>query len=512
MTEINTCHPNPCRHEGKCSASDENSFICNCENTGYKGSKCETGFVNTPIFPKLRPNTSSKALVVVARPSKRLRVFMTSENGVTIHPSSIEIPFPKRKDVFTVEGAKPGIQAITYILDGENGRDFETPGRSVLFIAPEISNHNTKLSLMKGELPIGCEKHKPNENFSCKLRLLSTSPWTGTPRSTNGVVHLLTVNNQTIPLSLIGLNLKKVNVTREEMIESGIAVTSTFNKFPLQYQKNGKCYSEVADVNNLLELIDSDAFVSSFMHAFSAMAPEWLTVTVSETNQNFDIQSIAVTLASDLRHCSGFPINAAHSLAYYLPAVDYKMRVEQNEIPLSADGRTCFAINICKPGLFINFPKDQTRLLKSNLNVFRDMKDCCGLDLSVDSIGFLNNKETSNFVKGMIWNGMNLQKVSPLSYNAWLKGRFDWKIGIPKLLLVTFKMSGETIIKSWNIDTVSILTGRYNSSGVFLNICDVLKGIDGRNVHTVSQCVNPEKYNMKSTVHVIPVYSSTAIY
>ena len=417
-------------------------------------------------------------------------MFLTSKNGVTIHPSSIEIPFPRKKEAFTVEGAKPGIQAITYILDGENRRDFENPERSVLFIAPEISNQNTKLSLMNGELPIGCEKHETKENFSCDLRLISTAPWTGTPRSTSGVVHFLTVDNQTTPLSLIGLNLKKFNVSREEMIETGIAVTSNFKKSPLQYQINGKCYSEVAHLNNLLELIDSDAFISSFMHAFSAMAPEWLTVTVSENNQDFDIQNIAVTLASDLKHCSGFPINAAHSLAYYLPTVNYKMRVEQTEIPLSADGRTCFAINICKPGLFINFPKDQSRLLKSNLNVFRDMKDCCGLDLSVDSIGFLNNKETFNFVKGMIWNGMNLQKLSPLSYNAWLKGELDWRIEIPKLLFVTLKMSGETIIRSRNIDTVSILTGRYNSSGVFLNICNVLKGIDMRTVHNVSQCVN----------------------
>lgn len=459
MTEIKTCQPNPCRHEGKCLTLDDNSFICNCEKTGYKGSRCETGFVNTPIFPKLRLNISSKALAVLARPSKHLRVFLTSEDGVTIHPSSIEIPFPKRKEEFTVEGAKPGIQAITYILEGENEQEFETPERSALFIAPEISNHNTKLFLMKGELPIGCEKHETNENVSCDLRLISTAPWTGTPRSTNGVVHFLTVNNQTIPLSLIGLNLNKLHVSRDEMIETGIAVTSTFNTFPLQYQKNGKCYSEIADSNDLLELIDSDAFVSSFMHALSAMAPEWLTVTVSENNQNFDIQNIAVTLASDLKHCLGFPINAAQSLAYYRPAVNYKVRVEQNEIPLSADGRTCFAINICKSGLFINFPKSQAQLLKSNLNVFRDMKDRCGLDLSVDSIGFLNNKETSNFVKGIIWNGMNLQKLSPLSYNVWLKGRVDWRMEIPKQLFVTFKMNGETVIKSRNIDAVSILTG-----------------------------------------------------
>lgn len=468
MTEIKTCQPNPCRHDGKCSALDKNSFE-QCGKTGHKRKQC--GFVSTPIFPRLRPNIRSKALTVLARPSKRLRVSLNSEDDVTFEPSSIEI-LPKRKETFKVEGAKPGIRAITYILEGENRHDFKTPERSVLFIAPEISNQNRKLSPVKGELPVGCKKHETNKNFSCNLRLMSTAPWTGTPPSTNGVVHFLTVSNQLIPLSLIGLNLTKLHVSRDEMIDAGIAETLTSKKF----QKNGTCHSEInASSNNLLELIDNDAFVSSFMHALSAMAPEWLTLAVSESNQDFDIQNIAVTLASDLEHCSEFPLNGASSHAYYRPAVNYKMVVGQDEVLLFADGTTCFAINVCQPALFMGFPKGQAELLKSTLDVFRDMKDSCGLDLTADSIGFLNNKETSYFVKGLIWNGMNLQKLSPLSYNAWLNGSVDWRIEIPKLLSVTFKMTGETIIKPRNIDTGSILTGVYDLDGLCLNVCSVPK-------------------------------------
>ena len=456
MTEIKTCRRNPCRHEGKCLVMDENSFICNCEKTGYKGNHCEIGFLTTPIFPKLRPNMSSNSLPVLARPSKHLRVFLNSKDGVTFDPQSIEIQFPKRKGEFTVEVAKPGIKAVTYTLNGESEADFETPERSVVFATPEI--HDTKPFLLKGELPIGCLEHETNDTLSCELRLLSTAPWAGTPRSTNGVVHFATTKNQTIPLSLIGLSLKELHVSRDNMIDTGIAKTSTLNKFLLFYQRNGKCFSKVADSNNLLELIENDAFVSSFMHALSAMAPEWLTLAVSENNEYFDIENIAVTLASDLEHCSGFPTHGSSKLAYYRPAISYKMRVAQNEVSLFADGRTCFAINVCKPSLFINFPKGKADILKSNLNVFRDMKDCCAIDLNVESTGFLNNKETFNFVKGVIWNGMNLQKLSPFRSDVWLKGSLDWRMEMTKQLFVTFKMTGETIIKSNNIDFVSILT------------------------------------------------------
>ncbi|KAJ7388498.1 hypothetical protein OS493_037222 [Desmophyllum pertusum] len=60
-------------------------------------------------------------------------------------------------------------------------------------------------------------------------------------------------------------------------------------------------------------------------------APEWLNVAVSETNEAFDIPNIVANLASDLEHCSGFPLNQASSLAYYRPAVNYKLRIAQTK-------------------------------------------------------------------------------------------------------------------------------------------------------------------------------------
>lgn len=109
MIEINICYLNLCRYEGKCLVLDENSFMCNCENIGYKGSKCEIGFVNMLIFLKLCLNISFKVFVVVVCLLKCLRVFMILENGVIIYLLLIEILFLKRKEVFIVEGVKLGI-------------------------------------------------------------------------------------------------------------------------------------------------------------------------------------------------------------------------------------------------------------------------------------------------------------------------------------------------------------------------------------------------------------------
>lgn len=383
---------------------------------------------------------------------------LKAENGIKFNPQSIEIKFPGRNGSLTVEVTKPGIQAVTYTIEGDSRADFETPGRGIIFAAPKISYQNTKPSELERELPVGCLEHESKETFSCKLRLLSTTPWEGSPVSTNGVVHLATSINQTIPLSLIGLNLNEPNVPRDNIIDTVIAKTSTSNTFLFRYQRNGKCNSLDADASNLLELIENDAFVSAFMQSLSAMTPDWLTLAVSKNNKYFDIQNIVVTIASNMEHCSGFPLHGASSLAYYRPAVSYNIGVDQTEVALVADGRTCFAINVCNPSLFINFPKEQAELLKSSLHMYRDMTECCEIDLSVDSVGFLKDTETSSYGKGRIWNGLKLQEIPLFSYNAWLKGRLDWKMEIPNLFFVTLKITGEVFIKSRQIDFVSILT------------------------------------------------------
>ena len=185
------------------------------------------------------------------------------------------------------------------------------------------------------------------------------------------------------------------------------------------------------------------------------MAPEWLSFSVDENNNAFDIQNIAASLTSGLEHCLGFPLNRASSLVYYRPVVSFKIRVAQTDVSLFADGTTCFAINICNPALFVSLSEGPAYLLKSSLNIFRDMQDN-GLSLQVDSIGLHRDKETIRFVNGIIWNGKKLQKLSPLPFNMWLKGNLNWKFGVPKLLLLSFRMRGDAIIRTEHMDSVSI--------------------------------------------------------
>ena len=219
-----------------------------------------------------------------------------SEKGVTFDPLTVDIRFPKTKGEFTVKAEKPGIQAVILKLEGENRDDFHNAEISAVLVAPEVYNDyndtiNTKI-LFKEELPIGCEEHQIKHKLSCEIRLLSTAPWTGTPGSTSGIVQLITTKNQIIPISLIGLNLKYLHVSRDQVIQAAIAKTSSQNDFTFSHQRNGRCQLSVTKSDYLLQLMEDDVFPSFFLQTFSEMAPKWLNLAVSDANKAFDIQNV----------------------------------------------------------------------------------------------------------------------------------------------------------------------------------------------------------------------------
>ena len=445
------CHQNPCRHGGKCLALDRKSFRCNCLGTGYKGSLCQTGVISTPIFPKLHTNMKSGTLHLKARPSYPLQVSLHSCTDLRFHPPSLEFHFSNIKAEFVVKTEKSGIHVVSYSVGGESKDDFQTPERSVLLVAPDVLDR-----LPREELPLGCKERVTERNLECELRLLSTAPWIGTPASTSGIVHLLTSNNRRVPVSLVGLNLNYLNVLRDKLINIAVAKTVSPKEFKVWHQRNGTCHPRVSNTDNLLSLMWSDAFPSSFMQALTDIAPEWLQFALDENSDAFDIQNIAVNFAPDSEHCSGFPFTDDSIQVFYRPAVNYNVRIARQEIALIADGTTCLAIDICQSALFVHLPEWQASVFKNSVNLFRNM-EAIGFNMTVDSIGLFDKMKTSHFVKRIIWNGIKLTHSTSFHYNVWLKGSLEWKMRTQsRLLFVTMEMTGEAFINYREINAVSI--------------------------------------------------------
>ena len=431
---------------------DKESVICNCSGTGYRGSLCQTGVINTPIFPKLRTKSRSRTLRLKAQPSDLLQVSFNFSKDLILDPPSLEFEFSKIKAEFVVKTDGPGIHAISYRVDGKNRDDFQTPPNSVVLVAPDVVG-----LLPRAELPLGCKEIVTNRRMDCGMRLLSTEPWTRTPASTTGIVHLVTANNINLPMSMVGLNVKDFNVPRDKLIDIAISKTSSQKRFNIWKETNGKCLSTSDD---LLALMWSDAFPSSFMRALTEIAPDWLGFAVTENNTAFDIQNIAVTLAPDSEYCSVFPFTGASSSVqvFYRPAINYIVRVAQQKVALFADGTTCFVIDVCDSAIIVNLPENQATVLKNSLNVFRYM-ETIGFNIKVDSVGLFDKiKSYPQPLKVTIWNGIKLIEIPSFSYNMWLRGSLKWKTNTQsRLLSVTLEMTAQAFVKYREINAVSIL-------------------------------------------------------
>ena len=239
-TELKTCQPNPCEHGGKCKVHDHERFSCDCEGTGYAGSKCQTGLISAPVFPKLTTKAKSRALSLSARPLNKLNDFLHSASGVVFTPSSsLEITEHETKKDFYFEVDKAGIHRISYTLGGRNEHDFQIPEQSVVFVELTVLFNEiiySKLSIPKGELPVGCNEYR-QKVVSCELHFLTTDKWTSTSLSTKGILHIKTPSNHSIPLSMIGFSLDERDVSRKSMIEKAVALMSFDKRFDTYYNK-----------------------------------------------------------------------------------------------------------------------------------------------------------------------------------------------------------------------------------------------------------------------------------
>lgn len=442
---------------------DHESFSCDCEGTGYTGSKCQTGLISAPVFPKLSTKVKSRALSLSARPLNKLTVFLHSESGVVFFPSSsLDITVHETKKDFYVEVEKAGIHPISYTLRGPNEDDFQTPEQSVVFVEPTVLLNESiysKFSIPTRELPVGCIEYRYKLD-SCELHFLSTDKWTSASLSTKGIVHIKTPSNQSIPLSMIGFSLDERDFSRKSMIEKAVALMSSDKEFEVYYNNGDTCIRKESSSDNLLELMRNDALVTSFLQAVSQMAPNWLNVLTSEPNDVFDIQNIMVSLAKTPpnggEHCSGLPLSSSSSVVYFLPAVKYEIRVSQDETSLYDEGNTCFAADVCKQSIFIGFSKESASKLKDKLAVMRDMK-AKGCNVHVDSVGLFKSIETFAKTNVALWNGTHYEQATPFNYNMWLKGDVTWNMVIPATLDVTLDMKGESFIYSDSMDDVSNL-------------------------------------------------------
>ena len=98
--ENRLCTPNPCEHSGICNVTGPSSYSCDCDGTGYTGTRCEIGVIETPDYPPLTLLTRRK-FTLFANPDFELTIQLRAGTGLDFNPNVLPLLSIQQKLVLT---------------------------------------------------------------------------------------------------------------------------------------------------------------------------------------------------------------------------------------------------------------------------------------------------------------------------------------------------------------------------------------------------------------------------
>ena len=476
--EIILCRPNPCRHGGTCSIINSRQFSCDCEHTGYKGSLCEIGVVSPPDFPKLISGNPSQILELQAKPDNSLTVHFNPTMNLTIQPKEVTIQHPESKAVFQVTGNKSGVGMVSYDLEGVNKYDFTTPDNSFVFVGRNISSQKsiyTRLGLLVGELPIGCQQEEINNYPECNIKIAFDSNTTLSSGIVieSGPVHIVTPDHKKIPLSLVGYNSSSPHPSPKEIMERVVRDMGD------QKSSVHGC-SDIQLTAGLIEFIQKDAFPKSFFRYFTNQLPLWLKITVTEESNLFDIHNTLASLAQtreaqNFHPICKFPISNQSVVVLYRPTLNFNIFIENEQLSLSSKG-SCFVTHICETGVFLSLPQKASNKV-SRMLVMQDLAGG-GWELLVSAFGFTTPRRYSTNLVG-VPDGHLAEDFSDFRYNLWLHGSANILLrnSSNQMFAVNIKMTGEAFAFADDLNAVSI-TFSFSLTAVSITFSSELKRVE----------------------------------
>ena len=352
---------------------------------------------------------------------------------------------------------------VSYDLSGIDKHTFVSPTDSPIFVGLNMSNANsiyTRLGLLIGEVPIGCQTRNL-ENFPCGLKVAYTSSST-LPNDVlvpSGPVHIITSDNKTIPLSLVGYNFASPHQSGQEseLLKTLIAQTNTTNTSSAGQTSNEMC-SFQPSAEALIELIQEDAFPKSFMRYLTDKLPLWIRLIVTDDNNLFAAENIRADLIqtastqSDYLNCKLPPLSISTAMVTYRPKVTFTICAGSKQISLSSKG-CCFATDPCGSAVFLALSKKAGEEI-SKMPVLKDLTDN-GWGVLLSSFGFTAPKKHQSLTSSLPSDPMS-EHFSDFHYNMWWKGTTNISLKNTSDFKINMKMSGQVFSFAEDLNSVSI--------------------------------------------------------
>ncbi|XP_028408894.1 uncharacterized protein LOC114531490, partial [Dendronephthya gigantea] len=253
------CEPNPCRHGGECTDINSGHFSCNCSKTGYKGEKCEIGFVTIPDYPVIVADGTATTVKFRVSPPDNEILFTPQSSGVEFNPPYLLF---KRNSATSqsvaITSRRPGLHLVRYHLSGSSSASFQIPQQNALTVQASSNSGSDSSAYDNITFPTGCYKLERHQCPRSEVRItaLSTKPW-------GRIFGILATTKGLVSLS-------------NGVIE--VPFSTTGDKFRLRNPSsvNNNCGSSPAKKYSLVEMIKRRVLTKSFLNVVRDSFPKWL--------------------------------------------------------------------------------------------------------------------------------------------------------------------------------------------------------------------------------------------
>ena len=393
------CTPNPCEHSGICNVTGPSSYSCDCNGTGYTGSKCEIGIIEMPQYPTLTVLTQTQ-FTLFAYPDYELSVRLTSRKGLGFHPSSILTFDPTKTSAnVSITASVVGIFVITYEIRGKSSLQFQQPQPSTLIITPNISilpQYFTSRRLEQGLLEAGSCAYATPLDYTCpnegnKLSFSSTCQWYG---STSPGLIFSEYNDLSLPVAIAGARISNINTSGRSMVlplmESDLQKSCNFVHAPRR-----SCDFKPPDlVQEIQNFLRTEALGHTFLSQVEQLIPRWLQFSVnSNTPRTYDFTSYMIILTesdslSDTEKCPNIiKVNdGMYSILKYSGSLNFSVNSSSHSFTPQRSP-VCFAVNLCEglnSPLLITIP-DEAQAIVNSLSFMQVIKSY-NWDITINSI------------------------------------------------------------------------------------------------------------------------------
>ena len=184
---------------------------CNCTSTGFHGTFCNVGFVETPEYPRLRVD-QNVTFTYKFSPSRDNVTFTFEADGVSFTPKSVFVSYDKNapSDLFevnvTVTAVTPGVHDVSYRFSGPGANVYEPAFPDVVI----VNDSSIECGQDSSSIPPSCNRLdlKTCPRTGDVIFAQSSSVWnvTNSAFTTKGVT-ILKSSNIAVPLALKGTSI-----------------------------------------------------------------------------------------------------------------------------------------------------------------------------------------------------------------------------------------------------------------------------------------------------------------